>query len=177
MAFVHAPFHPGPRRVASWLAVGCAAVLGAGALVQYGLDHPPCSLCVLQRLGFIAMLMFAVPIVALPLDRTPQRLLAALALLAFVAGAGVAAYQVWLGFFPDGLARCGRGPAGYFEDTPLEALANFALDAAGDCGKPVTFVDLVTMPQLGLTAYLVLAPLVARLQMLVWPRTSVRLLR
>jgi disulfide bond formation protein DsbB len=163
-----------PRVVAGWLAAGCAAALAAGALVQYGLGHAPCSLCVLQRLGFVTALSFALPVAALPLRPMQRRVLAGVTLVAFLAGAGVAAYQVWLGFFPDGLARCGRGPAGYFEDTRLETLANFALDAAGDCGRPVTFFELVTMPQLGLTAYLLLAPTVLRLQRLVWSRNPAR---
>lgn len=163
------------RRVASWLAALCAAALSAGVLVQYGLDHPPCSLCVLQRLGFIAVLLFALPVAALPLRGTQLKVLAGLTLVAFLAGAGVATYQVWLGFFPEGLARCGRGPAGYFEDTPLEAVANLVLDAGGDCGRPVTFFDLVTMPQLGLATYVLLAPLVLRLQKLVWARRPAHL--
>ena len=158
------------RSLAAVLALGCAVALAVGMLVQHGLGHPPCSLCVLQRLAFVTLLALGIALAVLPPAWSVHRPLALLAVLAALAGLGVAVYQVWIGFFPSEIARCGRGPAAYFEDTPLEALANWTLDAAGDCGKPVRLFDLVTMPQLGLLGFVAATAVSFRLAALAYRR-------
>jgi protein dithiol:quinone oxidoreductase len=144
------------RPAARLLVAACAAALAAGLFVQHALGYPPCSLCVMQRLAFAAALVLALP---LALGRPGPKafpVLAAAILAAVLLGLGVAGYQVWQNAFPSGVARCGRGIAGFFDDTPLEAVAGWLLDAPGDCAKPPRFFGIVTMPQLGLLAFLAL---------------------
>jgi disulfide bond formation protein DsbB len=156
-----------PRQLATLLTVFTAVALAGGALVQYGLGHLPCSLCVLQRLAYVVVFGLALTASVFPLGPIGLRALAILVVLTALAGFGVAAYQVGANVFSVEMARCGRGPAGFFEDTPLEALANWLLDAGGDCGNPVQFLGFLTMPQLGLAGFLILVGVSLRLAWLV----------
>lgn len=160
------------RPLAVVLFVGSVVALGFGMFVQYGLGHLPCSLCVLQRLAFMALLLLALALSLLPVGPGVTRLLALLTVAAALAGLGVALYQVWIGFFPAEVPRCGRGPVAYFEETPLEPLANLVLEAAGDCGKPTRFFDLVTMPQLGLLGFIAAVAISLRIAVLAFRRSG-----
>ena len=154
-----------PRGLASLLVIACFVALGAGLYVQHGLGYPPCSLCVLQRLAFIFVLLLTLPIACFGASPGVARTFAAPALLAALLGLGVATYQVWTGAFPTEVARCGRGLAGYFEDLPFEEFATWVLAAEGDCGKPVRFFG-VSLPQLGLLAFAVMTVAAVRLLLL-----------
>jgi disulfide bond formation protein DsbB len=146
---------PPPRRLAILLAAASALALAGGAFVQYGLGHPPCSLCVLQRLAYFGVLGLALVAAVVPQRSVASRGIAVLIVAVALAGVAVAAYQVATNLWSVEVARCGRGPAAYFDDTPLEAVANWVLDAGGDCGNPVKVVGFLTMPQLGLAGLLV----------------------
>jgi protein dithiol:quinone oxidoreductase len=151
-----------PRGLASLLVIGCFVALAIGLFVQHGLGYPPCSLCVLQRLAFIFVLLLTLPMALFGASPGVARMFAAPALIAALLGLGVAIYQVWMSAFPTEVARCGRGLAGYFEDLPFEDFANWVLAAEGDCGKPVRFFG-VTLPQLGLFAFAVMTVAAVRL--------------
>jgi protein dithiol:quinone oxidoreductase len=151
-----------PRGLACLLVVGCFVALGSGLIIQHGLGYPPCSLCVLQRLAFIFVLLLALPIALFGGSSGVARTFAAPALVAALLGLGVAVYQVWMNAFPTEVARCGRGLAGYFEDLPFEDFAKWVLAAEGDCGKPVRFFG-VTVPQLGLLAFAIMTAVAVRL--------------
>jgi disulfide bond formation protein DsbB len=151
-----------PRGLASLLVIGCVVAVGAGLFVQHGLGYPPCSLCVLQRLAFILVLLLALPIALFGASSGVAKMFAAPALGAALLGLGVAIYQVWMNAFPTEVARCGRGLAGYFDDLPFEQIATWVLAAEGDCGKPVRFFG-VTLPQLGLFAFAVITVAATRL--------------
>jgi disulfide bond formation protein DsbB len=148
-----------PRRLALLLAAASAFPLAGGAFVQYGLGHPPCSLCVLQRLAYFGVLGLALVAAFVPPGRGASRAIAVLIVAVALAGVAVAVYQVATNLLSVEVARCGRGPAAYFDDTPLEAVATWVLDAGGDCGNPVRVVGFLTMPQLGLAGLLVVLAL------------------
>jgi disulfide bond formation protein DsbB len=160
-----------PRRLASLLVIGCFVALGGGLFVQHGLGYPPCSLCVLQRLAFIFVLLLTIPIALFGASPAIAKLFAGPALLAALLGLGVAFYQVWINAFPTEVARCGRGLAGHFEALPFEDFASWMLAAEGDCGKPVRFFG-VTLPQLGLLAFAVMTVAAVRLLRLSFRRSS-----
>ena len=100
------------------------------------------------------------------LPRIAQMVLVALALVATLVGLGVASYQVWMQAYPAEVGRCGRGLEAYFEGSPFETLANWVLAAEGDCGKPVTFLGLATLPQLGLLAFAAMTGVTVRMSWL-----------
>jgi disulfide bond formation protein DsbB len=160
-----------PRGLASLLAIGSFVALAIGLFVQHGLGYPPCSLCVLQRLAFVFVLLLALPIALSGGSPAVTKWFATPALIAALLGLGVAFYQVWTNAFPTEVARCGRGLAGYFEDLPFEDLASWVLAAEGDCGKPVRFFG-VTLPQLGLFAFAVMTVAAVRLLGLSLRRSS-----
>jgi protein dithiol:quinone oxidoreductase len=160
-----------PRGLASLLVAAASGALAIGLLVQHGLGYPPCSLCVLQRLAFIFVLLLALPIALFGGSPTVARMFAAPALVAALLGLAVAFYQVWMNAFPTEVARCGRGLAAYFDDLPFEGFANWVLAAEGDCGKPVRFFG-VTLPQLGLLAFAVMTAAAVRLLRLSLRRSS-----
>ena len=163
-----------PRQLAVVLAVGSGLSLAAGLFVQHGWGYAPCSLCVLQRLAFIVVLIVTLPLAMVRLPRSATLALVALALIATLVGLGVASYQVWMQAYPAEVGRCGRGLDAYFEDSPFEILANWVLAAEGDCGKPVTFLGPVTLPQLGLLAFAVMAGMALRMTWLSLRRGSRR---
>jgi protein dithiol:quinone oxidoreductase len=151
-----------PQGLASLLVIGCVVALAIGMFVQHGLGYPPCSLCVLQRLAFIFILLLTLPIASFGASPGTARIFAAPALVAALLGLGVAFYQVWMNAFPAEVARCGRGLAAYFEDLPFEGFATWVLAAEGDCAKPVRFFG-VTLPQLGLLGFAVMTVAAVRL--------------
>lgn len=158
--------------LARLLAAAAAIALAGGLVVQHGLGYPPCSLCVLQRLAFAATLVAVLPLAWGRCRPGVTAVLAGLALVSVLLGLGVAVYQVALNAFPMEVPRCGRGPAAYFDDTPLATVAGWLLDAAGDCGKPPSFFGIVTMPQLGLLVFLMMTPPAVLLALRAWARLT-----
>lgn len=150
------------RQLATALAVGSGLALATGLLVQHGLGYAPCSLCVLQRLAFTVVLIVTLPLALFRLPRPATMALGGLALVATLLGLGVASYQVWMQAYPAEVGRCGSGLEAYFDDSPFKTLANWVLAAEGDCGKPVAFLGLVNLPQLGLLAFAAMAGVALR---------------
>lgn len=151
------------RELATVLAVGSGFALATGLFVQHGLGYAPCSLCVLQRLAFIVVLIVTLLLAMFRLPRTATMVLVGLALVATLLGLGVASYQVWMQAYPAEVGRCGSGLEAYFDDSPFKTLANWVLAAEGDCGKPVAFLGLVNLPQLGLLAFAAMAGVALRM--------------
>jgi disulfide bond formation protein DsbB len=144
------------------MAVSVAA-LSAGLFTQHVLGYEPCSLCVLQRLGFIGVLGAAVLLVALPGASALSVALAGIATVMAFGGLAVASYQVWLQAFPPLVSSCGRGIAGYFDGWQFEAAFRWLLAADGDCAKPVSPFGVVSLAQLGLVAFALVSAAALRL--------------
>ncbi len=146
-----------PRLLAGILAAACAAALATGLFVQHVLGYAPCSLCVLQRIGFLGVLVAAVLLVALPGAYLLSVALAATVAATALGGLAVASYQVWVQAFPPLIAACGRGIAGYFDGWPFEEAIAWVLEAQGDCGKAVSPLGFVSLAQLGLIAFVLMS--------------------
>jgi len=145
-----------PRQVGVLLTAGCAAALVTSMFVQHVLGLAPCSLCVLQRLTFTAVLLLAVPVAWSPRPGGATPWLGGAIGLCGIAGVGIAAYQVWLQTFARVVPRCGRGLSAYLDGMPLEAELNWFIAAEGDCSKPVMLVGSVSMAELGFVAFLLI---------------------
>jgi disulfide bond formation protein DsbB len=152
-----------PRLLAGALIAACAAAIATGLFVQHGLGYEPCSLCVLQRLGFMGVLAAAVLLVALPGTYALSVVLAASVVAMTLGGLAVASYQVWLQAFPPLLVACGRGLGAIFEGWPFEAAFRWVFDSQGDCAKPVSPLGIVSLAQLGLVAFLLMSAAAVRL--------------
>jgi disulfide bond formation protein DsbB len=155
----------------AWLLVAvCAGGLATGLFVQHVLGLEPCSLCVLQRLGFVLILLVALPVAALPLARLGVTVLAAGVVAAALFGFGVATYQVWLQAFPPAMSSCGAGIGAYLEGWPLEQGLRWIFDAQGDCSRSSFDILGITLPQWGLMAFAFLSAAALRLFWLVQQR-------
>jgi len=152
-----------PRLLAGFLAAACVAALGTGLFVQHVLGYAPCSLCVLQRLGFVGVLGAAALLLALPGAYLLSVALAGTVAAIALGGVAVASYQVWLQAFPPLIAACGRGIAGYFDGWPFEAALGWLFESEGDCAKPVSPLGIVSLAQLGLAAFLLMSTAALRL--------------
>jgi disulfide bond formation protein DsbB len=151
------------RLLAGLVAAACAAALATGLFVQHALGYEPCSLCVLQRLGFMGVLIFAVPLALLRPARVLSLVLAAAVLAAAAGGLAVASYQVWLQAFPPQIASCGRGIATLFDGWPLEEALGWVFEAQGDCTQAVSPLGFVSLAQLGLGAFAMISAASSRL--------------
>jgi disulfide bond formation protein DsbB len=155
----------------AWLlAAICAGGLATGLFVQHVLGLEPCSLCVLQRLGFVLILLTAVPLAALPRRHLGATVLAVALVAAALFGFGIAAYQVWLQAFPPAMSSCGAGIGAYLEGWPFEQALRWVFDAQGDCSRSSFEILGITLPQWGLIAFAFLSTAALRLFWLVQQR-------
>ena len=123
------------------VALACIALLGFGYYLQFvgGLD--PCPLCILQRGAY-----FGVGIVCLVgfFHGQAGRSYCALGLLCALAGALIAARQVWLQHLPpEQVPECGPGLDFILQAFPLADALELILTGSGECAETLwTFLSL-----------------------------------
>lgn len=139
--------------------LACAALLAYAYYAEYVLGLEPCPLCMLQRLGFMLMGIFALA-GAIHGPKSWGRWLYGVPILAG-AGWGIttAARHVWLQSLPaDQVPDCGPGVYFMLEyDFPLMDIVREAFTGAGECAEvDWSFLGL-TMPVWTLIWYVGLA--------------------
>lgn len=90
------------------LGLGCLILVIGSLVLTAWLDLRPCPLCIFQRLLFMLLAVLALTAAWLG-PRRMALLPGLLAICGSVAGAGIAAYQVWLQLQPADTASCGGG--------------------------------------------------------------------
>jgi disulfide bond formation protein DsbB len=159
-----------PRSLAGLLAALCATGMATGLFVQHVLGLEPCSLCVLQRLGFLLITVTAIGFLLLSTRRLASIVLAGALASAAVFGLAVAGYQVWLQAFPPLMSSCGAGIGAYLEGWPFEQALRWVFDAQGDCARSAFAILGITLPQWGLLAFAFMTAAALRLGWLVQQR-------
>jgi protein dithiol:quinone oxidoreductase len=106
-------------------------LLAFGLGLQLALGLIPCPMCILQRMAWLAIV--GVSLTATLFVKLPLRLYAALLAILALAGAGVAARQSWLQWFPPESASCGRDFDGLIETFPLPKALSLMFRGSGDC--------------------------------------------
>jgi len=98
-----------------------------------GLD--PCPLCVFQRVGLMAMGIFAlIAFLHNPTSNLMKRMYALLATLSIGWSVGVAARHVWLQTLPpDQVPSCGPGLNYLIDALPLKTVLSEVLTGSGEC--------------------------------------------
>ena len=98
-----------------------------------GLD--PCPLCVFQRVGLMAMGIFAlIAFLHNPASNLMKRMYALLATLSIGWSVGVAARHVWLQTLPPNqVPSCGPGLNYLIDALPLKTVLNEVLTGSGEC--------------------------------------------
>lgn len=120
-----------PRRLLAFIALACIALLAFGLYLQHAVGLEPCPMCIVQRYLFILVALAAGIGAALPASAT--RWVGGLMALLSFAGAGVAARQSWLQWFPPEIATCGRDLFGMIESFPLKRVIPMVFRGSGDC--------------------------------------------
>ncbi|WP_130803913.1 disulfide bond formation protein B [Acinetobacter ihumii] len=95
----------------------------------------PCPLCVFQRLGLIAMGVFAlIAFIHNPVSNVMKRVYALLSTLGILWSVGVAARHVWLQTLPpDQVPSCGPGLDYLLDALPLKTVLHQVLSGSGEC--------------------------------------------
>jgi len=120
-----------PRRLLAFISLACVALLAFGLYLQHAVGLEPCPMCIVQRYLFILVALVAGIGAALPAGAT--RWAAGLMALLSLTGAGVAARQSWLQWFPPEITTCGRDLFGMIESFPLKRVIPMVFRGSGDC--------------------------------------------
>lgn len=129
------------RRFFLFNALACLLLLGFGYYLQFVQGLEPCPLCILQRVAYLGV---AVVCLAGFLHGSASRIYSALALLSALAGAALAARQVWLQHLPPDLVpECGPGLDFILQAFPLLDALKLIFTGSGECAETLwTFLSL-----------------------------------
>ena len=111
----------------------CAALLAVGLYLQHVKGIEPCPMCIMQRYAMLACGLLGL---ITGLHNPGRRGLALYSLLLAVsalAGAGVAARQSWMQWYPPAVSECGPGLEYMLESFPLSSALPMIFRGAGDC--------------------------------------------
>ena len=127
-------FNPRQGYLAGFLV--CAGLIGFALYLQYVKGEDPCPLCMLQRIGFIALgVVFLVAALHNP-GRVGAWIYAAVLALFAGTGAAVAGRQVWLQSLPKNMVpECGPGLDFILERFPLRKALDMVLRGSGECAE------------------------------------------
>ncbi len=155
------PWHAHPRILGALLLLMPTGAVATSFFVQHRLHIDPCTLCIFQRLAYLACAILAG--LAFALHRRPSgRVFCGATLVVALAGLGVAGYQTWLQAFPPAHAGCSASFAMLMDDTLLERPWHFLMDAPGDCTE-ITFRILgLSMAQASVLLFTAIAAVAAR---------------
>ena len=140
------------------MAGGCLLMMAVALAMEHGMGLEPCSLCILQRGAAIATGLLAL---AAALHGPPAlgvRLYGGLTGLAALAGAGLAARQLWLQSLPAEQApACGPGLGYMLEVLPWTDALGRALAGDGGCAEVLWEFAGLSIPGWTLVGFLGLA--------------------
>lgn len=151
------------RGLRGWSGYTLGALLSVGLVVlalyiqtRYQLE--PCPLCISQRMIFLGLALLFFLAAVLPKRAKLIQLSLVLQGLTAVAGMGIAIRHWWLqAHHGEVIADCGVGFDYMFDNFPLQKALRLIFRGTGDCASiDWTFLGL-SLPQLALIAYLLLA--------------------
>ncbi len=116
------------------LFAACVGVLAMAVYLQYVKGIEPCPMCAMQRYAF-----FVIGIIALvggvhaPREKASRRIYDVLVAIVALTGAGIAARQSWLQWFPPEFGECGPGLQYILDEFPLVEALSKIFRGSGDC--------------------------------------------
>jgi len=132
----------------------CAAMLAYAYYSQFALNVEPCPLCIFQRIAFIAMGLFFLAAALQGPGPAGRRIYALLVLVAAAAGAGVAAYHIWVQHQPpDPMAGCAPGWSYMVDNFPISKVLKMAFSGHADCAVVNWTLFGLSMPFWTLLSY------------------------
>ena len=120
-----------PRALYLAVAVVCALLIGAAMYLQFRENLEPCPLCILQRYAYV--LVGALALLAALLPALLGRILASLAILSALTGAGVGIWHVWLQLHPPRVSACGPSLEYLVSNLPLGRALPRIFQGYADC--------------------------------------------
>lgn len=116
--------------------LACAGLIAFALYLQHQLGEDPCALCIFQRVAVMALgIIFLIAGLHNPGARG-NRAYASLALVATLAGGGIAARHVWLQHLPkDQVPECGPGLSYLMETQPWLRVFQNVLQGSGECAE------------------------------------------
>lgn len=139
--------------------LACAGLLAFALYEQLHVGLVPCPLCIFQRIAFtVTGVVFLVAGLHAPNRTAGQRAYALLALIAAMAGVGIAARHVWIQHLPpDQVPACGPGLDYLRELLPLSGVIRTVLTGSGECAKVDWTLFGLSMAEWGLVWFVLLA--------------------
>ena len=133
-------------------------VVGLALYLQQQHNLEPCPLCIFQRIAFMVLgLMFLLAALHYPSSRG-RKIYGFFQFVAAVVGAGIAARHVWIQSNPDEvMTECGAGMGYMFDNFPLSHALSWVFKGTGECSTIDWTFFGVTIPQLSLIAFVLLA--------------------
>ncbi len=140
--------------------IGCISLLAIGAYLQFVKNLEPCPLCISQRIAILLVgLIFLVAALHNP-QQQGIRNYAIVGTLAAFLGAGISIRHIWIQHLPaDEVPECGPGLAYVFDNFPLSATIKLMLSGSGDCAKVDWSLFGLSIPEMTLMAFIMLAAL------------------
>ncbi|HLD08892.1 MAG TPA: disulfide bond formation protein B [Methylophilaceae bacterium] len=141
--------------------LGFLASFGLVALalfIQQKYNLEPCPLCISQRIAFMALgVLFLIAAIHNP-AQLGRRIYGVLHVIAALAGSGISLRHIWVQNHADEImAECGVGFDYMFENFPLSKALQLVFKGTGDCAKIDWTMFGLTIPQLSLICFVVLA--------------------
>lgn len=125
---------PGRRAGFFLVSLACAGAMGFAFYAQYVLKLEPCPLCMLQRVGVVAVGVLALLAAIINPQRIWYRLWSLLVVLAAGAGGAVSVRQLWLQSLPaDQVPQCGPGLEYLLDTLPFTHALEKVLMGSGEC--------------------------------------------
>ncbi len=152
-----------PRLMFSAVALGCAGLLGFGLFLQHYQGLEPCPLCILQRIAFVSAGLIALLAALHNPSGWGRAVYAVLVLASAMAGAGVAARQIWLQHNPPRTLSCGADLDYMLESFPLSQALPMIFKGSGDCAEVKWLFLGLSIPEWALICFVAIAALALRI--------------
>lgn len=144
------------RTVYVLCALTCATLLGYAFYEQFAANVEPCPLCILQRLGFIGLLLVSVAAAIHDPSTKARRKYGALALAFAGIGLAIAIRHVWVQHFPPPTAGCGASLSYLLDRLPLAEALKKAFTGTAECSEVNWSLAGLSMPEWTLGIYTVM---------------------
>jgi len=139
--------------------VASFGLVGVALMIQTKYHLEPCPLCISQRIALMALgVVFLLGVLFNPKRPLIRYIHAALQVLAALAGAAIALRHIWIQANPDKvMSECGAGFDYMVRTFPASRTIELIFKGTGECATiDWTFLGL-TIPQMSLAAFIVMA--------------------
>ena len=136
----------------------CAGLLAFGLYLEHAEGIEPCPLCVVQRIEFIAVGLFALVAAVHGPQRLGRRVYAGFGLLFAAAGIATASRQIWLQALPAPLLPACLPSLEYMREAlPSQEIVRTVLHGTADCAEVTWTLLGLSIPEWSLLAFAGLA--------------------